>query len=238
MLAPSGGTPPRVRPGAGGNGRLQVESVPKTLAGRLRMQISDDIVRGQLAPGVVLDEMALARRFHVSRTPVREAIRLLVASGLVEARPHRSAVVARPDKTELVAMFEALQELEALCAGLAAERMTTTGQARLRSLQLQLLGLVRTGDPQRYHEINEEFHSAIYAGAHNAHLEALTLATRARTAPFSRAQFRTLGRLSKSHDEHERIVTAIRSRNREAAVAAMRRHIASVYNAYGVYQSS
>jgi Bacterial regulatory proteins, gntR family len=69
---------------------------PRTLAARLRMQISDEIVRGELAPGVVLDEMEPARRFKVSRTPVREAIRLLGASGLVEERPHRSAVVARP----------------------------------------------------------------------------------------------------------------------------------------------
>ena len=130
---------------------------PKTLAGRLRMQISDEIVRGELAPGVVLDEMELARRFQVSRTPVREAIRLLGASGLVEERPHRSAVVARPDKTQLVAMFEALRELEALCAGLAAERMTATEHARLQRVHRKLLGVVAAEDPQRYHEMNEDF---------------------------------------------------------------------------------
>ena len=96
--------------------------VPKTLADRLRMQISDDIVRGELAPGAVLDEMELARRFQVSRTPVREAIRLLAASGLVDARPHRSAVVARPGRLQVLGMFEALCELEVLCAGFAAER--------------------------------------------------------------------------------------------------------------------
>lgn len=211
--------------------------VPKTLADRLRMQISDDIVRGELAPGAVLDETELARRFQVSRTPVREAIRLLAASGLVDARPHRSAIVARPNQAQLVAMFEALQELEALCAGLAAERMTTTEQVRLRGLHSQLFDVVRTGDPQRYHEFNEEFHAEIYAGSHNAYLEALTLATRARIAPFSRAQFRTLGRLSKSYLEHERIVAAIRNRNRGAATTLMRKHIGSVYNAYGEYQA-
>ena len=67
----------------------------KTLAARLREQISDEIIRGALAPGSALEETELARRFDVSRTPVREAIRLLVAGGLVEAHPHRSAVVAR-----------------------------------------------------------------------------------------------------------------------------------------------
>jgi DNA-binding GntR family transcriptional regulator len=215
----------------------EAEAQPKTLASRLRMQISDEIVRGQLAPGVVLDEMELARRFQVSRTPVREAIRLLVASGLVEARPHRSAVVARPDQAQLIAMFEALRELEALCTWFAAERMTAAEQSRLRSMHRELLAVVQTGDPQRYHEMNEDFHAEIYAGSHNEYLATLTLATRARIAPFSRAQFRTLGRLERSHQEHDRILSAIRSRDRDGAAAEMRRHIGSVYDAYAGYRA-
>ncbi len=83
-------------------------------------------MRGVLEPGSALDETELARRFDVSRTPVREAIRQLAASGLVEVRAHRGAVVARPSDERLVGMFEAMAELEALCAGLAAERMTAT----------------------------------------------------------------------------------------------------------------
>ena len=66
----------------------------RTLADELRLQLADDIVRGALAPGAALDEVTLARRFQVSRTPVREAIRQLAASGLVEARAHRGALVA------------------------------------------------------------------------------------------------------------------------------------------------
>jgi DNA-binding GntR family transcriptional regulator len=211
-------------------------AAPRTLAGRLRMQLSDEIVRGELAPGVVLDEMELARRFQVSRTPVREAIRLLGASGLVEARPHRSAVVARPDKAQLVAMFEALRELESLCAGLAAERMTGAEIADLRAVHRTMLEVVRSDDPQRYHEANEDFHARIYAGAHNPYLADLTLATRARIAPFSRAQFRAGGRLGKSHKEHERVIAAIAKSNREAASALMRAHIGSVYDAYADYR--
>ena len=79
---------------------------------------------GALPPGAALDEMELARRFSVSRTPVREAIRQLAASGLIEARAHRAAVVAQPSEERLTGMFEAMAELEALCAGFAAERMT------------------------------------------------------------------------------------------------------------------
>ena len=81
-------------------------------------------MRGTFQPGAALDEMELARRFGVSRTPVREAIRQLAASGLIDARAHRAAVVARPSEERLLGMFEAMAELEALCAGFAAERMT------------------------------------------------------------------------------------------------------------------
>src|SRR5689334_15824932 len=94
-----------------------------TRAEELRLQLADEIVRGTLPPGAALDETEIARRFSVSRTPVREALRQLVASGLVEAQAHRSAVVARPSVERLTGMFEAMAELEALCAGLAAERM-------------------------------------------------------------------------------------------------------------------
>ena len=71
----------------------------QTRAEELRLQLADDIVRGVLAPGATLDETELARRFSVSRTPVREAIRMLGASGLVEVRAHRAAVVAQPARS-------------------------------------------------------------------------------------------------------------------------------------------
>ena len=87
----------------------------RTLAEDLRLQLADEIVRGTLTPGAALDEMELARRFSVSRTPVREAIRQLAASGLIEARAHRGAVVAQPTEERLNGMFEAMAELEA-CA--------------------------------------------------------------------------------------------------------------------------
>ena len=95
-----------------------------TRAEELRLQLADEIVQGTLAPGAPLDETDIARRFSVSRTPVREALRQLVASGLVEARAHRGAVVAQPSVERLKSMCEAMAELEALCAGLAAERMS------------------------------------------------------------------------------------------------------------------
>src|SRR6202789_243171 len=115
-----------VRPGGRG-----VRTDKITRAEELRLQLADEIVRGALAPGAALDETDIARRFGVSRTPVREALRQLAASGLVEARAHRGAVVAQPSLERLGGMFEAMAELEALCAGLAAERMTPAERYRL-----------------------------------------------------------------------------------------------------------
>jgi DNA-binding GntR family transcriptional regulator len=206
-----------------------------TRAEELRLILADEIVSGQLEPGSPLDESELARRFRVSRTPVREALRQLVASGLVDARAHRGAVVAHPDSERLTGMFEAMAELEALCAGMAAERMTVAERHALQSLHEKLRAISYLGDPQRFHEVNEAFHNAIYAGAHNAYLAELALATRKRVQPFRRAQFRNVGRLAKSHAEHDRVVLAILQGDRVAATAAMRGHIDTVSKEYAAY---
>jgi DNA-binding GntR family transcriptional regulator len=210
----------------------------RTLADELRLALADDIVRGLITPGAALDETELARRFGVSRTPVREAIRQLDASGLIEVRAHRGAVVARPSEERLLGMFEAMAELEALCAGLAAERMTVPERAALEAAHEELRALIHGGDPQRYHEVNEAFHATIYAGAHNSYLAEMTHATRKRVQPFRRAQFRSLGRLAKSHLEHDRVVVAILRGDREGAAAAMRLHIMTVCEAYEAYAES
>ncbi len=209
-----------------------------TRAEELRLQLADEIVRGALPPGAALDETDIARRFSVSRTPVREALRQLVASGLVEARAHRGAVVAQPSIERLTGMFEAMGELEALCAGLAAERMTPTDRHRLEAVHEELRMLSHAGNPDRFHEVNERFHNTIYAGSQNDYIAEITLATRVRVQPFRRAQFRNLGRLAKSHAEHDRVVVAILRGDKAGAAAAMRAHIELVRDEYEIYAVS
>jgi DNA-binding GntR family transcriptional regulator len=201
----------------------------------LRLQIADEIVSGMLEPGAPLDEQALAVRFGVSRTPVREAIRQLSASGLVNVRPHRGAVVALPTPRQLDDMFEAMAELEGLCAGLAARNMTTPERRELERLHEDLRLLVHQGDPGRYHEANEAFHAAIYAGSQNGYLAELTLMTRTRVAPFRRAQFRATGRLGGSYQEHDAVVQAILRGDQASATEAMRAHIGIVKDAFRSY---
>jgi DNA-binding GntR family transcriptional regulator len=209
-----------------------------TRAEELRQQLADEIVRGLLAPGAALDETDIAQRFSVSRTPVREALRQLAASGLIEARAHRGAVVAQPSLERLTGMFEAMAELEALCAGLAAERMTPAERYRLEGIHEELRLMSHAGDPDRFHQVNERFHSAIYAGSQNGHIAEITLATRKRVQPFRRAQFRNLGRLAQSHAEHDRVVVAIMRGDRNGATGAMRAHIERVHGEYEIYAVS
>lgn len=209
-----------------------------TRAEELRVLIGDEIVRGVLAPGGPLDETELAQRFHVSRTPVREAIRQLAASGLVETRPHRGSVVAQPTEERLIGMFEAMGEVEGLCAGFSAERMTPVERRNLEAIHEELRQLIKVGDPDRHHEINERFHNAIYSGAHNEYFAELAEATRARVRPFRRAQFRNLGRLTKSYREHDAVVIAIMRGDRVSAIAAMREHILTVREEYEAYVAS
>ncbi|ODM74780.1 GntR family transcriptional regulator [Bradyrhizobium elkanii] len=209
-----------------------------TRAEELRLQLADEIVRGTLAPGAGLDETDLAQRFNVSRTPVREALRQLAASGLIDARAHRGAVVARPSLERLTGMFEAMAELEAICAGLAAERMTPAERHALEAIHEELRVLSYTGNPERFHEVNERFHNAIYAGSQNAYIAEITLATRVRVQPFRRAQFRNLGRLAKSHAEHDRVVVAVMRGDKTGAAAAMRAHIEQVRGEYETYAVS
>lgn len=203
----------------------------RTSAEGIRHNLAERIITGALRPGTALDETLLATEFGVSRTPVREALRLLAASGLVDQRPHAKALVAKPDEQELAGMFEVMGYLEALCAGLSAIAMTREERAGLDALHLRMSGMVREGDAAGYAEANDVFHNAIYDGAHNAYLAEITRSTRQRLQPFRRAQFGQLGRLLKSHAEHELIAEAILRGERDAAEAAMRSHISLVGDA-------
>ncbi len=207
----------------------------RTRAEDLRLQLADEIVRGVLSPGTALDEIGIATRFGVSRTPVREALRQLSSSGLVELRPHRGAVVTRLSDERLMEMFVAMAELEAVCAGLAAQNMTAAERRELESVHRALCDLVTVGDQLRYAELNEVFHGTLYRGAHNGYLAELTFATRSRLAPFRRAQFRTIGRLGESYEEHDRVVQAILRGDRLTAQQEMRAHIGIVKNSFDRY---
>lgn len=196
-----------------------------TRAEALAATLAERIVSGALAPGQKLDEQALADAAGISRTPVREALRQLTATGLVELRPRRGAVVACPAPARLRAGFELLAELEALCARWSALRMTARERAALEALHAAMAPMVRDGDRAGYREANRRFHALLYEGAHNPSLAEVALATHRQLAPFRGAQFEAPSRLARSHAEHAAVVAALLRADAEAAADAMRRHI-------------
>ncbi|MEF0942825.1 GntR family transcriptional regulator [Rhizobium sp. BR 362] len=200
--------------------------------------IADMIVIGQMLPGEKLDEVSLAARFEVSRTPVREALRELGAMGLVDRQPNRSAIVATVTETYLHSMFEAMAELEAICARLSAERMTVDERRTLELAHKASMKLVHTGAEEDYAAHNIEFHTRLYRGAHNDHVFEMVTQTRARLAPFRRAQFRLPGRLAKSYEEHGRIVIAIMRADGTAAAQAAYSHVELVSDASAVFAAT
>ncbi|CDX62948.1 Transcriptional regulator [Mesorhizobium plurifarium] len=218
------------------SGRRLVRS--GTTVDQMVRAIADRIVTGYLRPGEKLDEGSLAARFDVSRTPVREALGQLSAMGLVERRPNRGAIVAVITQEHLASMFESMAELEAICARFSAERMTG---AERRSLELEHQAsarLVQLGAEEDYEYFNTDFHSRLYRGAHSTHIHDLTVTTRSRLAPFRRAQFMLPGRLAKSWQEHDVIVTAIMRGDAAAAGKAARDHVSIVSEASAVFAAA
>lgn len=202
-----------------------------TKAGAIARSLADEIVHGKLRPGTPVDETQIAARYGVSRTPIREAIRQLTADGLLETRAHRGAIVRDFSEQQLDGMFAVMAELELLCARWAALAMTRNEFKDLDTLHQATKHLVHDCDPAGYALANERFHEAIYQGAHNGYLAELTISTRARLAPFRRAQFETAGRLARSFAEHGRVVAAIKAGDAAGAQEAMRAHITVVRTA-------
>ncbi|MDF1721253.1 MAG: GntR family transcriptional regulator [Minwuia sp.] len=201
----------------------------------LTQGLADEILSGILLPGTKLDEQSLADRFGVSRTPVREAIGQLVAMGMLEKRPHVGAVVKTVTVERLSQMFEVMAELEAICARIAAERMTTAERKALSRLHADTVAAVQAQDAVAYEQLNRRFHNSIYKGTHNEILVDTTLEARRRVAPYRKAQFNVPGRIGASHTEHGSVVEAIVDGEDEKAYRSMRAHILTVKDASIAY---
>jgi DNA-binding GntR family transcriptional regulator len=187
--------------------------------------VADAILSGEFAPGVRLDEQQLAQRFSVSRTPVREALRQLATTGLIEIKPRRGAFVTEVSPAQLEELFVAMGELEATCARLAAMSMTPTERRRLQVLHEKMGELAGEGAVREFTEANNTFHSLIYAGSHNSVIADMTGALRRRLQPFRRAQFQLEGRPPRSHEEHGAVVRAIVRGDADEAHKAMLSHV-------------
>jgi len=199
----------------------------KTLSETIAEQLADEIIRRQIAPGTRLDEQSLADRFGVSRSPIRDALRTLAATRLVDHVPRRGFTVAEVDSAELDALFEAAGEIEALCARLCAHRAGPVERKRIELLHQSMDKAVQNDDPKVFAALNEELHRTIHAGARNRTLEEVAQGLRRRMAPFRSAIFFTAdNRMHTSQEEHSALVRAIQARDADGAGRAMHEHAA------------
>lgn len=187
--------------------------------------LEDDILNGALKPGDKLDEQALAKRFEVSRTPVREALHHLASSGLVEIRRNQGAAVKTVTTAELVEMFQVLAEMEGLAARLCTRRMTEEEVKELRVLNDECQARANAGDHLGFFTANNAFHALIYKCAQNRFLTLESGKLRRRVEVYRRHITFQPRRMGRSVEEHYKIVDAIEQGIEERAHILMREHV-------------
>ena len=192
---------------------------------QVRDQLEDDIVNGRMRPGERMQIEHLMQRFAVSRTPVREALQQLEASGLVVVQPKFGTFVAQVGIPQLIQMFEVMAELEALCARLAAHRVTAEVLERVQAALQACAVECEAQQSNAYYYANEQFHQLIYQACGNPFLVQQTLALKNRLKPYRRSQLQLRNRMAQSLQEHRDIVAALEQGDAQAAANAARAHV-------------
>lgn len=196
-----------------------------SLQQRIRAQIEADILAGIRAPGSAIDEKAVAASFNASRTPVREALITLSACGLVTIAPRSGIFVRKASMSELASALEAICELEALVAGLAASRASPAHIEQMHQALEQGGQAASQGDIDAYRQANARFHTAIHEAGANPVLAQYIQSARSLLLAYRYRSFEMPGRLPVSNDEHSQIVKAIASGDVLLAQSCMRTHI-------------
>lgn len=198
-------------------------TIPNTL--RIRNALENAIVQGLYQPGERLDPEALEREFDCSRTPIREALHQLEASGLVRVFPKRGTFVTEWSAEELAERFEVMAEIEATCGRLAARRILETEMAALEQAHHACRSRAEAGDIEGYYARNSDFHHCIYRATHNAFLEQEASRLHAMLQPYRRMQLQVRNRMGRSFAEHDAVVQRIRAGDAEGAARCLRDHV-------------
>jgi DNA-binding GntR family transcriptional regulator len=197
----------------------------ESLATKVAAEIRRLIRTNHLVSGQRLFEQRLCQQLGVSRTPLREALRILSTEGLVTLSPHKGARVAETSIEDIFHMFEAMSLLEGNCARLAAERLTNSDLEKLERLHEHLEIAHRNGDPENYMSWNKEFHEFIQAKAGNPVLSKIVSGLRGVILLHRYRQIYRPGRFDESMEEHRRLIEAFRDRDSQRAERLMRTHL-------------
>lgn len=190
----------------------------------VRVALERDIFSGRLPPGSPIDEDAISERFSVSRTPVREAMLQLIESGLVEKNSRQKPTVAKLDVRRLLQLFEALSEVEGLCARLATRRMTKSDKDELVQNHDLAAKSLEAQNEDEYFRLGRRFHAIIIRGTHNDVLIEMTNKLVLPLVSYRRFQLGRNGRQALNQSDHEAIVEAILAGRADDAYDLVRRH--------------
>lgn len=208
--------PPTAARGAG-NGR----TLPATVAGQLR----ERIIQGEFPPGARLNERALCDLLGVSRTPLREAFRVLAAEGLVQIEPNRGAQVVALSEANIREAFEVIGGLEAMSCRLACERATDTEIAEIRALTYEMMASHARHDLPTYFRTNREIHERISLAAHNSLLKQLYDAQNARIQNLRFVSNENRQKWDLAMSEHIEMAEALEARDADRLAGIMRQHL-------------
>ena len=197
-------------------------TLPQNAAERLRQMI----LEGDLAPSERLNERVLCERLGISRTPLREALRILAAEDLVRAEPNRGAIVAPLDRKDIENTFEVLAALEGLAGELAATRIAAHELAEIKALHFEMRAHHARGDRAAYFAANQAIHARIARAGGNEVLGETFERLNARVKRVRYAANLSRQRWDKAIDEHERMIAALEARDGAALRAILEAHLA------------
>ncbi len=188
--------------------------------------LRDLIISGELAPGAKIQETVLCERFGVSRTPLREALKVLASEEVVVLTPHHGAAVATHSIDQLRDAFDVIGALEALAGELAVQRISNAEIAAIARLHERMVRHFEAGRHRPYFEVNRQIHDAIFAATRNRTLQDQYRLLSARMmsarylAPMSPDRWR------QAITDHDKILAALQHRNGTALARVLKRHLA------------
>ena len=200
--------------------------VPNSLHDEVASRLREQIFAGTLPPGSFLDEAALCERLEISRTPLREALKVLAAEGLVTMKLRRGAYVTEVSERDLADVYHLLALLESDAVAVVAERASPDQVAALQALHTELEAAARPGqvNRERFFAINERFHMQVLAIADNRWRDQVVADLRKVMKLHRHNSLLKQGRIDESLAEHRAVMAAIAARDPQAARAQMQAH--------------
>jgi DNA-binding GntR family transcriptional regulator len=204
---------------------VALRSVAESLHSEVAAQLREKIFSGELAPGSFVDELALCEQMQISRTPLREALKVLAAEGLVRQEPRRGSFINEVTEKDLDEIFPVIALLEGRCAFEAAQNATDADLEALTTLHERLQKMARANRIQDYYAANVTIHEAIITLADNRWLAQVIGDLRKILKLARLQQLSAPGRMQQSCAEHMAVFAALQARDAAGAEAAMRTHL-------------